>query len=113
MSIYTIEVLDKRHKNSELWKYRLKFNTSTSSRNLHFVAFHKFRVWCIEIYGASCERDMYEKTAVGFAYDALDGDYPMAFNPTWCWHLDQFNNGLYIYLRSEKELSFAQLKWNT
>ncbi|CAB4133664.1 hypothetical protein UFOVP257_386 [uncultured Caudovirales phage] len=106
---YKIEKLDKRHKGNDDFKYRVEF-LPDSRLNKRFSNFQHARKWCWDLFGESSEREMYDK--IKTEREITDSDDPQ-FNPVWCWHHQIYNgNGLYIYLKSDHELVFFQLKWS-
>ena len=101
---YEIIKLDGRYAGFDVFKYRVQFvKPPYGSQSLTFWEteiynnFCNVRNWCLETYGNSCERDMRANIE--------------APNSQWAWHVNLNTKDLYIYLQSDKELSFLQLKF--
>jgi hypothetical protein len=106
---YRIEKLDKRHKGNENFKYRIEF-LPDSRLSKRFLNFQTMREWCWKAFGASSELNLYDRLNMEREIENTDEEIP---NPVWCWHQQVYDgNGLYIYLQTEKELTFLQLKWS-
>ena len=97
-----LEKLDGRHKGYGPFKYRIWVNGPASDRIWNFT---DLREWCWQVWGSSCERDIYM-----FGYYNQDQKIQ---NEHWAWHYDRDarSGNLFIYLTNDEALSFFKLKW--
>jgi hypothetical protein len=99
---FKIKYLDKRYNGSRHFNYVLEPINSTNHRYVIFskgeriLKFSKIREWMWATYGPSVELSIYESNECA--------------NPLWSWDTD--NGNLRIYIKSDKELAFLQLKWS-
>lgn len=107
-------------------QYRIKKLDGRYAHNAHFECcidfprdqlgpadFHQVMEWMIDTYGYSAEvrdfmqiKNMLQKR---LQFNVLDSNNPKCVNPLWTWTNGSEN--LRIYLKSDKELSFLQLRW--
>lgn len=105
-----IKRTDKRHTGHEYFKYLISVKRNTRSwsllpkphllRSAMLQEYDELRRWCVETWGMSCDRNHY--------LDLKASEY-QELNPHWVWHTE-FNE-LKIYLATEKEATWAKLKW--
>lgn len=100
---YYVEQLDRRHTGFATWQFRLR--VAGSGKLAPTGNFHILRSWMIEQYGSSCERDLFEDTAMDM--DCVE----IRFNPKWCWHVDRNYRTQYIYVQNHEVLSNITIKW--
>ena len=101
--------LDGRYAGSYQFKYRVEISRPRfiNSKTWRMHNFNKLRDWCVDAWGKSCERNTYI-TLCNLSQqdkDALGVD----LNPSWAWHVTE--NEMFIYLVSDKELSWMNLTW--
>ena len=97
--------LDQRYNGGEHFKYMVDVTRSISLQNPNkyqgsnrmekLQAFVDMRTWCWETWGASCEMGAY---------------LPLKQEQVWSWDSEHAN--LRIYLKTDKELAWFQLKWS-
>lgn len=68
------------------------------------VLFNEIRKWCADTWGLTCEKDAYLDLVASGATDALDYK--------WVWHHDSFSLDFKIFLVSDKELTWFNIKWS-
>lgn len=97
--------LDKRHRGHDTFKYYVTVSKKVHSYRFKtsYVPFFGLRCMCAELWGMSCERDMYLKAQNENRTDLL--------NNHWAWHTDLNNSQYRIYLRSDEEKAWLLLKW--
>lgn len=110
---YEIQRLDGRFSYRNLFQYCIKFGgrMSLSRGPLHFTQVQR---WFFETYGWSAEIRQYAeiRTWITTNNRVLKGqpaEIPVECNPHWSW-----TNGyddLRIYVATDKELNFFQLRW--
>jgi hypothetical protein len=110
---YELQRLDGRFSYRNLFQYCIKFGgrMSLSRGPLHFTQVQK---WFMETYGWSAEIRQYAEiqawiTTNNRVLKGTAADVPPECNPYWSW-----TNGyddLRIYVKSDKELNFFQLRW--
>jgi hypothetical protein len=89
---YKVTKMDRRHTGNHKFKYYVSVKLTRLST---FGDFNSYREWCWNTWGPSME----------LKWATLDDA------PTWAW-MTEFNQ-LRIYLKSEKELAWFQLKWSS
>ena len=97
--------LDGRHRGNDTFKYYVTVKQKLHSYRFkeHYIPFFKLRCMCAELWGMSCEREMYLK--------AQHENKTEILNNHWAWHTD-LNNGQYrIYLKGDEEKAWLLLKW--
>lgn len=97
--------LDGRHRGNDTFKYYVTVKQKIHSYRFKdsYVPFFMLRCMCAELWGMSCEREMYLK--------AQHENKTEILNNHWAWHTD-LNNGQYrIYLKSDEEKAWLLLKW--
>lgn len=97
MKSFKLVKLDRRNKGYGTFKYyvSLPFNISPKLKDRQEL-FCKYRNWCWEMWGPSCEIEFYDKNE----------EYS---NPNWCWESNQYN--IRIYLAEENNASAFTFKW--
>lgn len=117
--------LDGRHTGHHLFKWYLKldnpnrpdyirFNntmhsaqTRIDTRINRIVDFTVLRQWCWETWGPSCDHkdymEMHYHTPLGIEAD---------LNQHWCWSNDERQKEFRIYLVSDEEKLWTELRWN-
>jgi len=93
-----IKKLDKRNNGYGQFKYYAK----PTSQGMHEV-----RAWCWDTWGSSKELGEWLGDNVSLAVNLFHQTH--CFNKHWCWQNDQYY--CRIYLRTDEELAFFQLKW--
>lgn len=97
--------LDGRHRGNETFKYYVTVKEKVHSYRFKdsCVPFFGLRCMCAELWGMSCEREMYLK--------AEHEGKPEILNNHWAWHTDLNNSQYRIYLKSDEERAWLLLKW--
>jgi hypothetical protein len=102
--IHRAKKLDKRYNGGGTFKYMVDLHKSTVPNHNHYssqIRLHRIqefvdiRIWCWETWGPSCEIA---------SYIPLDRDY------VWSW--EQEHGHMRLYLKTDKELAWFQLKWS-
>ncbi len=100
--------LDRRHRGFEEFKHYVIVEPKPTHRyrpgeRHSFSGYLRLREVCTNVWGFSCERELYLK---------LKHERPnMELNNHWVWHTD-INNGQYrIYLKSDQEKAWLLLQW--
>lgn len=98
-----IRKTDKRHTGSGHFAYVLevKGNPGKFDPAGRMAEFNQVREWAWQTWGASCDRSHWL---------TMNNGYRFPVNTHWCWHTE-FNE-LKIYLASDKEVTWAKLKWS-
>jgi hypothetical protein len=98
-----IRKTDKRHTGSNYFKYviEVKGNPGKFDRAGRLIEYNEVREWAWQTWGASCDRTHWLE---------MINDSRHSVNPHWCWHTE-FNE-LKIYLSTDKEVTWAKLKWS-
>ena len=97
--------LDGRHRGNDTFKYYVTVREKVHSYRFkeRYIPFFKLRCLCAEIWGMSCEREMYLK--------AQHENQTEILNNHWAWHTDLNNSQYRIYLKSDEERAWLLLKW--
>ena len=98
--------LDRRHNGHGYFDYYVTIAQSPHSPNykaLNTADFNRFRDWCNETWGNSCERDTYLYLT---NYELME-DYTL--NTHWAWHVSEFEKR--IYIKGSEEKMWINLKW--
>lgn len=97
--------LDGRHRGNDTFKYYVTVKQKVHSYRFKdsYIPFFKLRCMCAELWGMSCEREMYLK--------AQNENHTDLLNNHWAWHTDLNNSQYRIYLKSDEERAWLLLKW--
>jgi hypothetical protein len=99
--IHKAKKLDKRFNGGDRFKYMVDVSVSRASDGMWADRIHKIeeyvniRIWAWQTWGESCEIS---------SYMTLRKDY------VWSW--DSAHDNMRVYLKSDKELAWFQLKWS-
>jgi hypothetical protein len=105
MKKYTVKRIDRRYNGSHFAQYRIYINDQCDSANASakIDLFRNMRDWCTETWGHSCEA----------RYHGYLQHQGYATNPHWAWENPGKFNQFYLFLASDVELTFFQLRWPT
>lgn len=97
--------LDRRHRGNDTFKYYVTVKQKVHSYRFKelYAPFFVLRCMCAELWGMSCEREMYLK--------AQHENKTEILNNHWAWHTDLNNSQYRIYLKSDEERAWLLLKW--
>ena len=98
-----IRKTDKRHTGHQYFSHvlEIKSNPGKFDRAARMEELNRVREWAWQTWGPSCDREHWLLMSSG-------NRFPV--NQHWCWHTE-FNE-LKIYLATDKEVTWAKLKWS-